>query len=609
MMFTATGSLKKTSYICITLLLMIPCVDAGSFKIEQFTPPPYTHLNTAETNDTPLYFGFIGDHTGGGNPALWKEGLELLNQLEPEFIVSVGDLIAGKRDNDKNRTDPAYKQFYHDMWDEFEQRNSIVHAPFFYAAGNHDYWNMEQAEVWQERYGPSYYSFIYKDVLFVILNSAFIMKDNSDPKGRHFDNGEYQHQLYWLEKTLKMNNDVQWTFIITHHPFWPNAGRLDKEMMWKEIDSVLHENNRPYTVISGHEHRYIYHERFGRDYITLSGSGTGGNGTIENGGFNHVTTVTMKNGKPVFRNVLYDGRILDERKHHISDTDDNVPTASRPFSNLPPRAIPTPPPVKDPGNLIPNSSFEFAGYKEDSYPERWFLSNASFTRSNEEAATGQWSLKLETNKPEAPAIHQVYIEKGATYQLTASVKTTPESTGRIIVDTWDEFDSTAEFAHNASNSSTWKKYTGTFTNSSLDRMFIRIFPNNFSGIAYVDDVAVTQLSGPSPSTEDATFISASLPNVMAPGSTHRVSVQMKNTGARTWTGQDALSQQSSDAFTTLADISVVNQVVRHMTYTFFFDLTAPDQPGSYDIQWQMKKTGEPTGFGESTKTHTVLVSD
>lgn len=107
----------------------------------------------------------------------------------------------------------------------------------------------------------------------------------------------------------------------------------------------------------------------------------------------------------------------------------------------------------------------------------------------------------------------------------------------------------------------------------------------------MDDVAVTQLSGPSPSTEDATFISASLPNVMAPGSTHRVSVQMKNTGARTWTGQDALSQQSSDAFTTLADISVVNQVVRHMTYTFFFDLTAPDQPGSYDIQWQMKKNG------------------
>jgi len=43
--------------------------------------------------------------------------------------------------------------------------------PFFYVPGNHDVANPTETEVWKERFGRSYYHFLYKDVLFLAVNS------------------------------------------------------------------------------------------------------------------------------------------------------------------------------------------------------------------------------------------------------------------------------------------------------------------------------------------------------------------------------------------------------------------------------------------------------
>ncbi len=43
--------------------------------------------------------------------------------------------------------------------------------PFFYVPGNHDIAGEASAQVWKERFGPAYYHFIYRDVLFLCLNS------------------------------------------------------------------------------------------------------------------------------------------------------------------------------------------------------------------------------------------------------------------------------------------------------------------------------------------------------------------------------------------------------------------------------------------------------
>ena len=46
-----------------------------------------------------------------------------------------------------------------------------LEMPFFYVAGNHDMSNAVMAEEWKERFGPSYYHFRYRDVLFLVLNT------------------------------------------------------------------------------------------------------------------------------------------------------------------------------------------------------------------------------------------------------------------------------------------------------------------------------------------------------------------------------------------------------------------------------------------------------
>ena len=43
--------------------------------------------------------------------------------------------------------------------------------PFFRVPGNHDIANKVAQEVWRERHGATYYHFVYKNVLFVVLDS------------------------------------------------------------------------------------------------------------------------------------------------------------------------------------------------------------------------------------------------------------------------------------------------------------------------------------------------------------------------------------------------------------------------------------------------------
>ena len=85
-----------------------------------------------------------------------------VNLLEPAFVVSVGDLIEGYT-SDQTRLDKE--------WDEFEGFIDQLDVPFFYTPGNHDMSNSVMSETWRARFGPSYYHFVYKDVVFLVINS------------------------------------------------------------------------------------------------------------------------------------------------------------------------------------------------------------------------------------------------------------------------------------------------------------------------------------------------------------------------------------------------------------------------------------------------------
>jgi hypothetical protein len=268
---------------------------------------PWTRLNL---NNDPDEFQFVvvSDRTGGHRPGVFSRAVERVNLLQPEFVLSVGDLVEGG-----TKTEPQIAA----EWQEFDGYAKRFQMPFFYVPGNHDTGNAANDKYWAGRYGRRYYHFVYKDVLFLCLNT-------DDPPGSgvgHFG----KEQIDYAKKVLAENRGVRWTVVAMHKPVW-NAANL-KETGWLDIEDALAD--RPYTVFVGHLHRYQKYVRNGRNYYQLST--TGGSSKMRGlgfGEFDHVVWVTMKKTGPVLANVLLDAILPDDLVPPASD-EAGVSTASR----------------------------------------------------------------------------------------------------------------------------------------------------------------------------------------------------------------------------------------------------------------------------------------
>lgn len=98
-------------------------------------------------------FVIIGDRTGGANVRKTFEiALGQINLLQPEFVINVGDLIEGYSDD---------KAALNAEWEALDKLLGGLRMPFFRTPGNHDIANNAAQEVWRDRYGASYYYFVY----------------------------------------------------------------------------------------------------------------------------------------------------------------------------------------------------------------------------------------------------------------------------------------------------------------------------------------------------------------------------------------------------------------------------------------------------------------
>lgn len=279
----------------------------------------WTHLEFANDPEN-FQFAVVTDRTGGHRPGVFPAILERVNLLQPELVMSVGDYIEGYTED---RAEAEAE------WAEIDAMVAEVEAPFFYVVGNHDYSNEMMAELWRERMGRSYYSFIYRDVLFIALNTedpppvdtpegkaaweqmVEISRTEGPAAARRFRRenelvrahfgaiGDEQRE--WVFSVLEKHSDVRWTFFFMHKPVWqygiPNFLAIE--------DSLV---GRGYTMFAGHEHNYAYFQRGGRDYLRLGTTGGGWANAGERGtNMDHITWVTMRDDGPVFANLVANG--------------------------------------------------------------------------------------------------------------------------------------------------------------------------------------------------------------------------------------------------------------------------------------------------------------
>jgi hypothetical protein len=270
---------------------------------------PWTHLRLNNDPDT-FRFLIVSDRTGGHRAGVFSRAVEQINLLQPEFVLSVGDLIEGYAAPERAREE----------WKEFQGFVSRLQMPFFYVPGNHDVILPQTAGVWQERFGRRYYHFTYKNVLFLVLNpydgEVTKVRDTAYYKSRFGD-----AQLAYVKKALADNAHVRWTIVALHAPVWTNNVA---ETGWLEVEKLLAGRN--YTVFCGHIHRYQKFVRQGMNYYQLAT--TGGGSTlrgVDYGEFDHIVWVTMKKTGPVLANVLLDGVYREDLSRPVTDETGNIP--------------------------------------------------------------------------------------------------------------------------------------------------------------------------------------------------------------------------------------------------------------------------------------------
>jgi hypothetical protein len=284
---------------------------------------PWTEV-TFQNNPENFQFVVIGDRTGGANQEhTFALAMGQLNLLQPEFVINVGDLIEGYSDD---------KVELNAEWDELDMMLAELKMPFFRTPGNHDIANEIAQSVWRDRHGATRYHFVYKDTLFMVLDSedppreapegikeklelynelqvtdpdkaqamlAEFMADESVVAGLAKEINFGEDQLAWIKDTLAQNPDVRWTFLFLHEPAWENPSDS-----FKVIQGML--KGRKHTFLAGHLHYYDYDMIDGYEHITMGPAGASfhheGPGNVD-----HIMWVTMTGNGPEIANIALKG--------------------------------------------------------------------------------------------------------------------------------------------------------------------------------------------------------------------------------------------------------------------------------------------------------------
>lgn len=300
------------SGVVATLMLSRGITDPGNspgwkegFDIEVQEKNPWTFLK-ANADPAQFQFAIVSDRTGGHRAGVFSRAVRQINLLQPEFVMSVGDLIEGSRDMDTNRR----------QWAEFNGFVKQLQMPFFYVPGNHDANTVGASDTWKEIHGRRMYHFAYKGCLFVCINTSDEGAEDPRQDASYRTPRITEGQRKLVARALTQYPGARHTFLFMHHPVW-NQKDLAKSG-WLELEKLM--GDRLYTAFCGHVHVFHKFIRNGRNLYQLATTGGGSSMRgAEYGEIDQVAWVTMKEKGPVISHIGLHGIYRDDLASIVTD--------------------------------------------------------------------------------------------------------------------------------------------------------------------------------------------------------------------------------------------------------------------------------------------------
>jgi hypothetical protein len=287
-----------------------------------FAHDPKIHTSRENGRSLPLtkrddvfHFVIYGDRTGGPAEGIkvLEDAVEDTNLLDPDFVMTVGDLVQGY-----NEPDEWMKQM-----EEFRGVMDDLKMPWFPVAGNHDiYWRskanspkpppQEHEDNYEKHFGPLWYWFAHKKTGFLVLYTD----EGPSPKG--FSEPEQvqmsDEQLKWLEKSLSEMSGLQNVFVFLHHPRWIGGNYSGSN--WDRVHAVLAAPGNVRAVFAGHIHRLRYDgEKDGIGYYALATTGGAMPGDYPIAGYVHHLNVVTVRKNSYSMSILPVGAVIDPKDY------------------------------------------------------------------------------------------------------------------------------------------------------------------------------------------------------------------------------------------------------------------------------------------------------
>ena len=114
-------SVRRVVILLACLATAANAQDRGRPRIQVEAVNPWTHLQLANDPED-FQFAIVTDRTGGHRPGVFPDAVRKLNLLQPEFVMSVGDLIEGYTED---------RAVLRTQWEEFVGFVDALDMPFF----------------------------------------------------------------------------------------------------------------------------------------------------------------------------------------------------------------------------------------------------------------------------------------------------------------------------------------------------------------------------------------------------------------------------------------------------------------------------------------------